>query len=52
MKKGEIMFIYIPSSDNLADLFTKFLPCEMIRRLTTAMDLNPKVQVAPVQEEC
>jgi len=51
-KKGEIMFIYIPSSNNLADLFTKFLPRKMIRRLTTAMDLNPKVQVAPVQEEC
>jgi len=52
MKKGEIMFTYIPSSDNLADLFTKSLPCETIRRLATAMDLNPKVQVMPVQEEC
>ena len=52
MKKGEIMFTYIPSSDNLADLFTKSLPLEMIRRLATAMDLNHKVQVVPVQGEC
>jgi len=43
MKKREIMFIYILSSDNLADLFTKSLPHEIIRRLAIAMDLNPKV---------
>jgi len=52
MKKREIMFTYIPSSDNLADLFTKSLSHKMIRRLATAMDLNPKVQVVPVQGEC
>ena len=46
------MFTYIPSLDNLADLFTKSLPHEIIRRLATAMDLNPKVQVVPVQGEC
>jgi len=46
------MFTYIPSLDNLADLFIKSLPYEIIRRLATAMDLNPKVQVAPVQEKC
>jgi len=48
-KKGEIMFTYISSLDNLANLFTKSLPHEMIRRLATAIDLNPKVQVVPVQ---
>jgi len=51
-KKREIMFTYIPSLDNLADLFTKSFPCKTIRRLATAMDLNPKVQVAPVQGKC
>jgi len=52
MKKREIMFIYILSLDNLADLFTKSLSHEMIRKLATAMDLNPKVQVILVQREC
>jgi len=52
MKKREIMFTYIPSSDNLADLFTKSLLRKTIRRLAIAMDLNPKVQVVPVQGKC
>jgi len=43
VKKREIMFIYIPFLDNLADLFTKPFPCKTIRRLATAIDLNPKV---------
>jgi len=42
-KKKEIMFTYILSLDNLADLFTKSLPRKTIRRLATTMDLNPKV---------
>jgi len=42
-KKEEIIFIYILFSDNLANLFTKSLPREIIRKLATAMNLNPKV---------
>ena len=44
-KKKEIIFTYILFSDNLANLFTKSLPREIIRKLATAMNLNPKVQV-------
>ena len=51
-KKGEIIFTYIPSSDNLADLFTKPLPHETIKRLASEMDLNPKGKNTPIQREC
>jgi len=52
MKKGEIMFIYIPSLDNLANLFTKPLPHKTIKRLASAMDLNPEEKDMLVQGEC
>ena len=51
-KKREIIFTYIPSLDNLADLFTKPLPCETIKRLASEMDLNPKGKNTPIQGEC
>jgi len=52
MKKGKIMFTYILSLDNLANLFTKPLPHKTIKRLASAMDLNPKVKDMLVQGEC
>ena len=50
-KKGEILFSYIPSSNNLADLFTKPLPCNTIWCLTSMLGLIPKVDNMSVQGE-
>ena len=38
-KKREVIFNYIPSANNIADLFTKPLPWDTVRRLAATLDL-------------
>ena len=40
---GEISLMYVPTQDNLADLFTKALSCEKFKAFHKALGLLPFV---------
>ena len=43
LSAGEISLVYVPTQDNLADLFTKALPCEKFEAFCKALGLLPSV---------
>ena len=43
LSTGEISLAYVPTQDNLADLFTKSLPCEKFEAFCKALGLLPFV---------
>ena len=43
LSTGEINLAYVPTQDNLADLFTKALPCEKFEAFRKALGLLPFV---------
>jgi len=52
MKSGEIVFQYIPSTENIADILTKSLPCEATRKFASYLSLEQHNVNASVQGEC
>jgi len=52
VKCGNITFQYIPSSENVADLFTKFLSQEKICQFTTEFQLQLTTEGILDQGEC
>ncbi|MCO5602702.1 hypothetical protein L7F22_056838 [Adiantum nelumboides] len=43
LSAGEIILAYVPTKDNLVDLFTKALSCEKFKAFCKALDLLPFV---------
>ena len=43
LSAGEINLVYVTTQDNLADLFTKALPCDKFKAFRTALGLLPFV---------
>ena len=43
LSEGEISLVYVPTQDNLANLFTKALPCEKFEAFRKALGLLPFV---------
>jgi len=50
-KSGEIVFQYIPSTENIADILTKSLPREATRKFTSYLSLGQHNANASVQGE-
>jgi hypothetical protein len=40
VEKGHIALVYIPTSDQIADIFTKALPCAQVERFCTMLGLK------------
>jgi len=51
-KSGDVIFQYTPTSKNIADILTKALPRDTLRKFVHRMGLNPRVTNASVQGEC
>ena len=48
---NQVKFEYIPSSDNIADLFTKPLLQDAVRKLVTRLNITQDSRNVPLQEE-
>jgi len=50
-KSGEIIFKYVLSAENIADILTQLLPCEATRKFVTSLSLTRYNMNASIQEE-
>ena len=51
-KMGKVTFQHIPTTKNIADILTKSLPCDMLRKFVKYLGLNSKMTEVFIQGEC
>jgi len=51
-KLGNVIFQYTPTTENVADILTKALPRDTLRKFVCRMGLNQRTMSASVQGEC